>query len=335
MRCVCHSASSQIFPRGALAVRRRHRRPTKKADPTRGDRTVSEFPSIFRLRQKFEATRVADIAAEVDAQLGKLRLRDTIRSGQSVAITAGSRGIANIHQIIKAAVDHCKRLGAEPFIVPAMGSHGGGTAEGQRQVIESYGITEEFAAARSARAWRRWSFGRRAEGFPVHFDRQAFEADHVLVCNRVKPHTDFAGDIESGLMKMMLIGLGKHDGAKSITGRSTISASTRSCAAWRTACCSSATSWPDWPSWKTPTTRRHGSRPLRRHEFEVREKELLVLAKRWLPRLPFDQRRRAADRRDRQEHQRHGPRSNVVGRKFNAPSVAGEFPKVKRILSAG
>src|SRR5262245_45445683 len=105
---------------------------------------VAEYPKLFRVRQLFEAPRLDDVAAEVERALSRLSLGRRIRAGQSVAITAGSRGIANIHLIIRAAVRHMQSLGALPFIVPAMGSHGGGTAEGQRKILESYGVTEEF-----------------------------------------------------------------------------------------------------------------------------------------------------------------------------------------------
>ena len=120
-----------------------------------------------------------------------------------MAITAGSRGIANIAAIMRAIVEHLQRLGAQPFIVPAMGSHGGGTAEGQRRLLESYGITEAPIGCPIRSSMETVVVGQAAEGFPIHFDRLAFEADHVLVCNRVKPHTAFAGPIESGLMKML------------------------------------------------------------------------------------------------------------------------------------
>jgi nickel-dependent lactate racemase len=172
------------------------------------------YPKIFRVRQSFDGPRLEDVPGEVKAQLSRLKLGDKIRPGQTVAVTAGSRGIANIHLIIRAAVQHLQGLGAKPFIIPAMGSHGGGTAEGQRQVIEAYGITEEFCGCPIRASMETVTICRTAEGIPVHFDKQAYEADHVLVCGRVKPHTNFVGDIESGLMKMMLIGLGKHNGAK-------------------------------------------------------------------------------------------------------------------------
>ena len=136
-----------------------------------------------------------------------------------MAVTAGSRGIANIHLITKAIVDHLKTLGAKPFIVPAMGSHGGGTAEGQREILEGYGITEEFVGCPIRASMERSIVCQTAEGFPVHLDRNASEADHVGVVARVKPHTGFIGAIESGLMKMMMIGLGKHVGAEDLSPR--------------------------------------------------------------------------------------------------------------------
>ncbi|MCY3758486.1 MAG: lactate racemase domain-containing protein, partial [Acidobacteria bacterium] len=175
---------------------------------------MDEFPKTFRVRQHFEGPELADAAGAVEAELAGLSLRDRVEPGQTVAITAGSRGIANIGPILQAAVRHFRQLGANPFIVPAMGSHGGGTARGQRKILESYGITEDFCGCPIRSSMETVVVCRAAEGFPVHFDKQAYRADHVVVCNRVKPHTLFTGEVESGLMKMMLIGLGKHDGAR-------------------------------------------------------------------------------------------------------------------------
>jgi len=177
-----------------------------------GDNT--EYPLVFRVRQKFGAPQINDVPGEVENQLSRLSLGGKIRPGQTVAIAAGSRGIANIQHIIKAIVEHIKRLGADPFIVPAMGSHGGGTAEGQRKILESYGITAESCGCPIRASMETVIVCEAAEGFPVHFDKHAYAADHVVLCNRVKPHTQFVGDVESGLMKLMLPGLGKHAGAK-------------------------------------------------------------------------------------------------------------------------
>jgi hypothetical protein len=166
-----------------------------------------------RIRQKFERPCVDDIPAAVARELEKLELSRRIRPGQSVALTAGSRGIANIPVILRAVADFLKRLGARPFLVPTMGSHGGGTAEGQRHILESYGISEEFVGAPIRAAMDVVTAGTSPEGFPVYLDKHASQADHIAVVGRVKPHTGYHGPIESGLMKMMMIGLGKHVGA--------------------------------------------------------------------------------------------------------------------------
>ena len=152
---------------------------------------MMNFPKIFGLRQTFDSARIADVPGEVRWQLARLDLGRKVRPGQSVALTAGSRGIANIAAITRAIVEHLSGLGAKPFIVPAMGSHGGGTAEGQRRLVESYGITEEFVGCPIRSSMETVVVGRAAEGFPDPLRPPAFEADHVLVCNRVKPHTGF------------------------------------------------------------------------------------------------------------------------------------------------
>ena len=171
------------------------------------------YPRIVRIRQQFERPRLADIAAAVVSALDKLDLSRRIKSGQSVALTAGSRGIANIPLILRSTAAFLKKLGAKPFLVPTMGSHGGGTAEGQHHILESYGITEEFVGVPIRASMDTVQVGVTAEGFPVLLDRIASEADHIGVVARVKPHTGYHGPLESGLMKMMMIGLGKHAGA--------------------------------------------------------------------------------------------------------------------------
>src|SRR6516162_10313762 len=161
---------------------------------------------MLRIRQQFERPRLDEVTGAVRAELEKLKLRRTIRPGQSVALTAGSRGIANIPLILRSVVEFLKQLGAKPFLVPAMGSHGGGKAEGQRTVLESYGITEAFVGAPIRSSMDVVSLGTTPEGWPVVLDRHAAEADHIGVVARVKPHTGYHGAIESGLFKMMMIG---------------------------------------------------------------------------------------------------------------------------------
>ncbi len=295
-----------------------------------------EFPSIFRVRQTFDAPRVADIPGEVDAQLSKLRLAERVKPGQSVAVTVGSRGIVNIHHITKAIVDHLKRLRAEPFIVPAMGSHGGGTADGQRRLIESYGVTESFCGCPIRSSMETVVVCQTAEGFDVHFDRGAFEADHVLVCNRIKPHTDFTGDIESGLMKMLLIGLGKHAGAK-VYHRAIQNYSfaqiVRSVAGRVLESCRLLAGVAIVENGYDETAHIVGVAP---REFEAREKELLALAKRLMPRLPFDEAGLLIVDEIGKNISGTGMDTNVVGRKGSAHRPApGETPRIKRIMLRG
>jgi hypothetical protein len=171
---------------------------------------ASEFPRMFRVKQAFQGPAVENVPAAARAALGRLAL--PVKAGQSVALTVGSRGIVNIAAIVRATVEHLLDLGARPFIIPAMGSHGGGTADGQRSVLEHYGVTEA-AMGCPVRATMDVVQVGEALGLPIWLDRYAAEADWVGVINRVKPHTGFTGDIGSGLLKMMTIGTGKHRGA--------------------------------------------------------------------------------------------------------------------------
>jgi hypothetical protein len=169
---------------------------------------------MVRVRQHFERPRVEDIPAAVRGELERLDLGKRIRPGHTVALTAGSRGIANIPAVLRAAADFLKRLGARPFLVPAMGSHGGGTAEGQVRILHSYGITEDAVGVPIRASMEVVQVGTTPEGFPVLLDRHASTAEHIGVVGRVKPHTGYHGPVESGLLKMLMIGLGKQAGAQ-------------------------------------------------------------------------------------------------------------------------
>jgi hypothetical protein len=293
---------------------------------------MTAFPKVFRLRQTFDAAHVEDVPGEVHAQLARLDLGKKIRPGQSVAITAGSRGIANIAAITRAIVEHLKGLGARPFIVPAMGSHGGGTADGQRQLLETFAISEQSVGCPIRSSIETVAVGQAIEGFPIHFDRLAFEADHVLVCNRVKPHTGFAGPIESGLLKMLTIGLGNPEGA-TIYHRAMLDFGfdriVRQAAAEVLARCHVLAGVAVVENAYDQTARIEAVPP---EQFEARERELLALAKRLLPRLPFSHIDVLLVDHIGKEISGTGLDPNVVGRKFNDHrAVEDEFPKVKRI----
>ncbi len=167
-------------------------------------------PRMIRVRQTFPRPRVTDVPAAVAHSLADAGL--PIKRGDTVAVGAGSRGIANIDAIVGSTVRWLRDLGARPFVFPAMGSHGGGTPEGQLAVLEHYGITEATMGCPIRATMEVLDVGE-ALGGPVWLDRHAAEADWIGLVNRIKPHTDFKGSIESGLFKMMTIGLGKWKGA--------------------------------------------------------------------------------------------------------------------------
>lgn len=176
-----------------------------------------KLPRMFRLEQLFPHQRLEDVEKAAFASMAALHMPDFY--GKRVAITAGSRGVANIALLIRSIVDFLKSGGAVPFIVPAMGSHGGASAEGQRNVLAHFGITEAAMGAPVISSMDAVKIGETENGTPVWCDRNAFEADGIVVCNRVKPHTDFKMSVESGLCKMMAVGLGKHKGASAIHER--------------------------------------------------------------------------------------------------------------------
>lgn len=167
---------------------------------------------MWRIRQNFDTTSVTDIRNSVLVELRQFTW-DQIKPGQSVAITAGSRGIANIAEILKAMVEFFKSLSARPFIFPAMGSHGGATAEGQVAVLAQLGVTETYLQTPIRSTMDVRHIGETEDQVPVYLDAYALEADHIVVVNRIKSHTKFKAPIESGLMKMMAIGMGNHTGA--------------------------------------------------------------------------------------------------------------------------
>ncbi len=290
------------------------------------------FPSVFTVRQKFARPLVPDVVEEVPLQLARLSLANVVKPGQSVAITAGSRGIANIATILRACADYFKSLGAAPFIVPAMGSHGGATAEGQLRVLASYGITDVRMGCPIRSSMETIVVGQAAEGFAIYFDRQAFAADHVLVVNRVKSHTDYSGNLESGLAKMLLIGLGKHDGAK-IYHRAIqdfdFEQIVRSVGERVLSTCRIVAGLGIVENAYDETARILAITP---GEFFEREAELLVQSKTWMARLPFDRVDLLVVDQIGKNISGTGMDTNVIGRKFNShQAIADEWPKVRRI----
>jgi len=247
------------------------------------------FPKMYRIRQSFDRTRVKDIPATVKAELEKLDLKQKVKPGQTVALTAGSRGVANMAVILKAAVGFFKALGAKPFIFPAMGSHGGAKAEGQTALIAHYNVTEAFTDAPIVSSMEVVEIGRTEDGVPVFIDQNASRADWIVVAGRIKPHTKFKAPIESGLMKMMAIGMGKQKGAEYYhkaaiqygfakiivdAGREVIRKAPVLCGIGIV------------ENGYDETAILEAIRP---GEMETRERELLAVAKEMMPRLPFNE----------------------------------------------
>lgn len=174
------------------------------------------LPAMFRARQRFPrpVLKPGEIPAAVAAELGREPFAGKIQPGKRIAITAGSRGVANVAVITGAIVDFVKKRGALPFIVPAMGSHGGATAEGQREVLAGYGITAEAMGCPIVSSMETVYLGESDSGRPVYIDKNACESDGIIVSCRLKPHNAFRGRYESGPCKMMAVGLGKQKGAE-------------------------------------------------------------------------------------------------------------------------
>jgi len=172
-----------------------------------------DFPEMIRIKQHFEAPVVKDISQTVHDQIAHLELGKKIEPGESVAVACSSRGIANYNKIVKATIQAIQNLGLRPFIIPAMGSHGAATAEGQKRVLEYYGITEKTMGVPIKSSLEVVHLCETEDDVPVLIDKFSFEADHIVLINRIKSHTEFTHDFESGILKMMVIGLGNEKGA--------------------------------------------------------------------------------------------------------------------------
>ncbi len=247
-----------------------------------------QLPRIVRVRQNFPSRALPDVRGAVSAAMRTAAMDSRLARGSRVAIGVGSRGITNIDQIAKAVVDYWLAAGCAPFIFPAMGSHGAATAEGQADVLAHYGITEATMGCPIISNLEVVSLGRDANGIEAFLDKNAFDADGVMLVGRVKWHTDFAGEIESGLFKMMAIGLGKFAGAQRYhtyayklglhhvirsVGRQVLS------------------SGKILGGLAILEDAYHQTAHLEAvpvENMEKREEELLALAKSWMGRLPFD-----------------------------------------------
>ena len=177
----------------------------------------ADFPRLARIRQIFDHQPVVgDVAAAIREAILGSRIEQRVPAGGRIALTVGSRGIQGIAEIARSAVETLALLGLKPFVVAAMGSHGGGTPDGQRALLAELGVTEATIGCPISADMDTVTLGTNRFGLPIHFDRAAFNADGILLLNRIKPHTSFTGEFESGLLKMLVVGLGKQQGAAQV-----------------------------------------------------------------------------------------------------------------------
>lgn len=292
-----------------------------------------QFPDMFLVQQSFECKTIDNVVLETAKQLNESDFADSIKPGDTVAITAGSRGIYQLPAILKQVVDFFRRHQAEPLIVPAMGSHGGATVDGQLQVLAKLGITAESVGAEIQGTMDTVVVAETESGIPIHFDAIAAKADHVFVVNRIKPHTRFTGPIESGLHKMLLIGLGKHAGAtvyhQAINDFSFGQILTSVASEVITRC--SVLGGLAIVENALDETALIQAVPA--SEFAAMESRLLDQAKQWLPTLPFPDVDLLIVDRIGKNISGTGMDANVIGRKFNDHAgTVDDIANCKRIF---
>jgi len=290
-----------------------------------------KIPKMVEIKQLFFQREIKDISLEVEKGFIKCKARDKISPGNRVAIAVGSRGIPHLAEIVTVVVREVKKIGAEPFIVPAMGSHGGAEAEGQRKILESYGITERIVGAPIVSSMDTVEIGRLKGNIPIYFDRNAFNAQAIIPINRIKPHTDFGGELGSGLIKLIVIGLGKHKGALIIHRhgvyglRNLIPQAARMIIK------------------KTPIVFGIGIvedackhiaiiRVIEPKNILEEEKKLLIKAKELMPKLPVDRIDLLIVDEMGKEISGSGMDTNVIGRMKIQGEKEPEKPKIKRVL---
>ncbi|MFM2577368.1 hypothetical protein [Vibrio fortis] len=174
-----------------------------------------ELPKMTKVKQHFERRKLDDIPQRIQQELAKFPNPECL-FGQSLAITVGSRGISGLIPVLQQTIYFLKSHGAHPFIVPSMGSHGSANAEGQVKILDTYGITEQSMQVPIVSSMEVVQVAEMSDGVPLYLDRVAIEADGIILCNKIKPHADFKGQVESGILKMLCIGLGNHVGASSL-----------------------------------------------------------------------------------------------------------------------
>lgn len=289
------------------------------------------LPRLFPIRQRFVNRALPDVSKATEEAFLRSHVLDALLPGQSVAVCVGSRGISNLAEIVKKTVDLVRARGATPFIVPAMGSHGGGNAEGQTHLLDHYGISEASMGCAVKADMSTTEVGRSPEGIRAYVSNEALKAAHIIAVNRVKPHTEFEGAIESGILKMLCIGLGKLDGAQhyhSIGMRlgfeHTLRTGGRLVLDNAPVLCGLAIVEDSYDQ----TAIIEALRP---DGLEAREEELLKLAKSWVPKLPFDEADVLIVNQMGKDVSGTGMDTKTVGRIMSVYAKEPKSPRITRI----
>lgn len=290
------------------------------------------FPDMALVRQVLDAAHIADVRVAIHTEASRLGLADLVFPEQNVAIAVGSRGIDRLDQVVASLCEALLNLGARPFIVPAMGSHGGATAQGQAQVLEGLGITEKAVGAPIRAGMAVMQIGRTGRDIPVLIDALAADADHLIIINRVKAHTKFKGPVESGLMKMLAVGLGNDQGARLIHALAPLHGMHALIESMASVVLARGNLLCGVGLVENGLGRLHTLRMLQPREIPEEEPRLLTLAKRLAPKLPFDELDVLVVDEIGKDISGTGMDTNVTGRNRD---ILGDFtttPRVKRIF---
>ncbi|HEY5386270.1 MAG TPA: DUF362 domain-containing protein [Thermoleophilia bacterium] len=301
--------------------------------PVAGDE--AELPAMFAVRQHFDALQAVDVLAALEEAWPRAPAPlSALAPGASIAVAVGSRGISDIATLVRGIVERLKKAGCEPFIVPAMGSHGGATAAGQTELLAQLGVTEAAVGAPVRATMEVVSLGQ-VDGIPLFLDRFAWEADGIVLVNRVKPHTDFVGPIESGLMKQLTIGLGKQAGAEHYHRLGVVRGMAEIVPAAARAVMGRASIVFGVALVENEDHRAAVVRVVLPEELEETESELLELARQHLPGLPLDDIDLLILDEIGKDISGRGLDPNVTGREIISWSARRERPRVLRIFVRG
>ncbi len=293
---------------------------------------MSSFPRIATVRQKFEAPRLDSIAKTLRKQASRHSDLLTTLKNKRIAVAVGSRGISHIDKIVQGVVTHLKSFGAHPLVVPAMGSHGGSTAQGQAKILAGYGVTENVVGAPIVSSTESIEIGSTVDGVAVHTDRTAFESDGIILINRIKPHTDFKGEMESGLMKMIAVGLGNIEGANTFHQSAAIRGYEHLILTKGRVLINSGKLIMGVALIENAYHETAHLEFIPAANLEARERQLLVTAKKLMPSLPFEKLDTLIIDRIGKEISGSGMDPNITGRWFKLNSLWQDTPDIMRII---